>query len=64
MWLRIILIGILIYLIASIIGRYLSGGKKKGKDKDNITGSGNTGRRKGVPDDVGEYIDYEEVDDD
>jgi hypothetical protein len=63
-WLRIILIGILIYLLARMIGGYLSGGKDKGKDKDNTTGSGNTGRRKGVPDDVGEYVDYEEVDDD
>jgi hypothetical protein len=63
-WLRLILIGILIYLIVSIIGRYLSGGKNKGKDEDNLTGSGNKGRRKGVPDDVGEYVDYEEVDDD
>jgi hypothetical protein len=63
-WLRVVLIGILIYLVARMIGGYLSGGKHKGKDEDDTTGSGNKGRRKGVPDDVGEYVDYEEVDDD
>ncbi len=64
MWLRLILIGILIYLIVSIIGRYLSGGKKKDRDEDERTDASNKGRRKGVPNDVGEYVDYEEIDDD
>lgn len=64
MWLRLILIGILIYLIVSIIGRYLSGGKKKDRDEDERTDAGNKGSKKGVPDDVGEYVDYEEIDDD
>ncbi len=62
MWLRLVLIGILIYLIISMIGRYLSGGKST--DKDDAKDAGNKGKRKGVPDDVGEYVDYEEVDDD
>jgi hypothetical protein len=60
--LRIILIGILIILIVSMIGRFLSGGKPKdsGQD-DNIKDSR---KKKGFPDDMGEYVDYEEVDDD
>lgn len=62
MWLRIVLTGILIYLIISMIGRYLSGGKKKGGDDDSDIKS--TGRGKEFPGDMGEYIDYEEVDDD
>jgi len=37
-WLRLILIGILIYLIVRMIGRYLSGGKNN--DKDNINDAG------------------------
>ncbi|MDT8400831.1 MAG: hypothetical protein RQ743_03980 [Bacteroidales bacterium] len=51
----------MIYLIVNMIGRFLSGGKKKGRDDDsNIK---NAGGKKGFPDDMGEYIDYEEVDD-
>jgi len=61
-WLRIILIGILIYLIVGMIGRFLSGGKKK--DRDDDTHVKNSRNKKGFPDDMGEYVDYEEVDDD
>ena len=64
MWLRLILIGILLYLVVNLIGKYLSGGKKKSHVDDQGPGTGSTGRKKGVPDDVGEYIDYEELDDD
>lgn len=60
--LRIILIGILIILIVSMIGRFLTGGKPKGSgEADNDRGSS---KKKGFPDDMGEYVDYEEVDDD
>jgi hypothetical protein len=60
--LRIILIGILIILIVSMIGRWLSGGKPKGSgEADNAKDSR---KKKGFPDDMGEYVDYEEVDDD
>jgi len=45
-----------------MIGRYLSGGKKKGGDDDSDIKS--TGRGKEFPGDMGEYVDYEEVDDD
>ena len=61
MWLRIVLIGILIYLVVSMIGRYLSGGKK---DREDDTKIKNSRKKKGFPGDVGEYVDYEEVDDD
>lgn len=59
---RIILLGILIILIVSMIGRFLSGGKPKGSgEADNVKGSP---KKKGFPDDMGEYVDYEELDDD
>ncbi len=61
MWLRLILTVILIYLIVSAIGRYLSGGRNK-DDKTSVKGNNNS--KKGFPEDMGEYVDYEEVDDD
>ncbi|MBS0010076.1 MAG: hypothetical protein KFF49_01615 [Bacteroidales bacterium] len=64
MWLRILLIGILFYLLVNLLGKALSGGKKQGRDDDGISGKANKGKKKGVPDDLGEYVDYEEVDDD
>ena len=63
MWLRLILIGILINLLINLVAKYLSGGKK-GRMKDGQADRTGKGRKKGVPDDVGEYVDYEEVDDD
>ena len=61
MWLRIILLGVLIYLIINLVNKFLSGGRK---GKDEGSSGGRKGRKGGVPDDVGEYVDYEEVDDD
>ncbi|MEE4214056.1 MAG: hypothetical protein V2I34_03255 [Bacteroidales bacterium] len=60
--LRIILIGILIILIVSMIGRFLSGGRQKGSGEDERVKDSR--KKKGVPDDMGEYVDYEELDDD
>jgi len=63
-WFRLLLIGILIYLIVNLVGRALGGGQKKSPEGSRSTEGNNKKGKKGVPDDVGEYVDYEEVDDD
>ncbi|HKL67037.1 MAG TPA: DUF4834 family protein [Bacteroidales bacterium] len=60
MWIRLILLGLLIFLLVRAISGYLSGDNKK-KNDTNIR---NNGKKKNFPEDVGEYVDYEEVDDD
>ncbi len=62
MWFRLLLIGLLIYLVVSAVGRFLTGGKKRdgGEGAADVRG----GDKKGVPRDMGEYVDYEELDDD
>ncbi|MEA1885780.1 MAG: hypothetical protein U9N72_01040 [Bacteroidota bacterium] len=47
-----------------MIASFLSGGKKKDSFEDKGRDAGKKGKKKGVPGDVGEYVDYEEVDDD
>ena len=57
---RIILIGLIIYLIARMINRYFAiskdSGDESGQDKKNTSG------KKKISKDTGEYIDYEELD--
>lgn len=57
MYIRIILFGLLIYLIIRMIRQFFDGGDKNDK---NINSQG--GGRK-VSDDTGEYVDYEEIKD-
>ena len=57
MYIRIILFGLLIYLIIRMIRQFFDGGDNNDK---NISNSG--GGRK-VSDDTGEYVDYEEIKD-
>lgn len=63
MFFRLLLIGLLIYLVVSAVGRFLTGGGKKGKSDDGTDVRGSTDK-KGFPRDMGEYVDYEELDDD
>ena len=57
---RIILIGLIIYLIARMVNRYFEiskdSGDESGQDKKNTSG------RKKISKDTGEYIDYEDLD--
>ncbi|MFO7754901.1 MAG: hypothetical protein R6V34_02850 [Bacteroidales bacterium] len=53
----------MIYLVVSAVGRFLTGGGKKGKSDDGTDVRGSTDK-KGFPRDMGEYVDYEELDDD
>jgi len=62
-WFRLLLIGILIYVIVSAVGRFLSGGKKGGGGTGNADIRGGNSE-KGFPGDIGEYVDYEELDED
>lgn len=55
MYLRIILIGVLIFLVVRIIRQFFNGGSGGGPTVDNSSGG------KKVSDDTGEYVDYEEV---
>ena len=57
MWLRIILFGFLIYLVIRLINQFVSGLTGKKKD-DNEPGP----KERKVSKDVGEYVDYEDVD--
>ncbi len=61
MFFRLLLIGLLIYLVVSAVSRFLSGGKQKdgGEGAADVRGGG---AKKGVPRDMGEYVDYEELD--
>ena len=59
MWLRILLIAILIYLVVRLVNQFLSGPKQD--DKSNVNNK--KSRDKKVSRDVGEYVDYEELDD-
>jgi hypothetical protein len=59
---RILLIGLIVYLALRIITSFgaktaprRDGNEKGGKSKNNGKG--------GIPGDIGEYVDYEEVDD-
>lgn len=61
MWFRLLLIGILIYVIVSAVGRFLSGGKKDG-GRGGKTDIRDGSSSKGFPGDIGEYVDYEELD--
>lgn len=63
MFFRILLIGLLIYLVISAVSRFFSGGGKKddGGGASDVRGSDD---KKGFPRDMGEYVDYEELDDD
>ncbi|MDZ7739110.1 MAG: hypothetical protein U5K32_08625 [Bacteroidales bacterium] len=63
MFFRLLLIGLLIYLVVSAVSRFLTGGGKKDRTDDDADVSGG-GDKKGVPRDMGEYVDYEELDDD
>jgi hypothetical protein len=58
---RIFLIGLLIYLVFQTIASFgaRTGGKvKDSSEGDRIKGGG---KKSGVPKDLGEYVDYEEV---
>lgn len=55
---RIILFGTLIILIIRMFNRFTSGSAPKDR-----SGVKNDGKSKKVSKDVGEYVDYEEVDD-
>lgn len=57
---RIILFGILIILIIRMFNRFTSGSAPK--DRSGVKNDGKSKSRK-VSKDVGEYVDYEEVDD-
>jgi hypothetical protein len=54
-YLRIILIGILIFLVVRVIRKFFDGGSGGGPTIDKSSGG------KKVSDDTGEYVDYEEV---
>jgi len=55
---RVILIGTIIYLLARSMARFWDG--EKNDNNNNGQASGND--KKGVSKEVGEYVDYEEVD--
>ncbi|MCD4769765.1 MAG: hypothetical protein K8R35_06315 [Bacteroidales bacterium] len=60
MYIRIILFGILIYLIIRLIRRFLSTIRTP---DDNTSKSKTSNSRRKVSKDAGEYVDYEEMDD-
>ena len=61
MWFRLLLFGILAYLVIRMISQFFSGSSGKKKEPD-IKGSKPKDSRK-VSKDAGDYIDYEELDD-
>lgn len=62
---RIFLVGLLVYLvlraIASFGARSGTAGEKAGGERGD-KGRNNDGQRRGISRDIGEYVDYEEVD--
>lgn len=60
MWFRILLFAILIYLVIRTINQFLSGGKTEESSKQKAK---QVNKDRKVSKDVGEYIDYEELDD-
>jgi len=62
-WIRLILIGILFFLVIRLIGKSLARGQKKNMVRNEKPGN-NKKKQGGVPGDLGEYVDYEEVDED
>lgn len=60
---RLLLLGLLIYLVVSAVGRFLTGGGRKDRADDGTDVRGKADK-KGFPRDMGEYVDYEELDDD
>ena len=59
MWLRILLFAILFILVIRLVNQFLAGAKPKEDPK--VKNKTNGGKK--VSKDVGEYVDYEEVDD-
>lgn len=53
----------MIYLVVSAVGRFLTGGGRKDRADDGTDVRGKADK-KGFPRDMGEYVDYEELDDD
>jgi hypothetical protein len=60
-FLRIILILFIIYLIAKVFINAGSGERTTGKMSDPGSDKNNTKTSRGVPKNIGEYVDYEEV---
>lgn len=58
---RFILVAIIIYLIVKSFVRFFEEEKRSSQNRHENNYTGNSGS-KGVAKDVGEYIDYEEVD--
>ena len=59
MWLRLLLFAILFILVIRLINQFIAGAKP---EKDSKI-KNKTSRDKKVSKDVGEYVDYEELDD-
>lgn len=57
---RFILISIIIYLLFRSFARYFEEQNAASKDKE--TQNGSQSKQKGVSKEIGEYVDYEEVD--
>jgi hypothetical protein len=60
-WFRLLLFGILAYLVIRMISQFFSGGSGKKKEPDIKGGKAKNSRK--VSKDIGDYIDYEELDD-
>ena len=59
MYLRLILFGVLAYLIIRLVRQVFSG---KGSKRDNTVNSNKGKDKRKVSKDVGEYVDYEDMD--
>ena len=57
---RIVLIGLIIYLISKIFARYFEITKDTRHESEHE--KGNTSGRKKISKDTGEFVDYEEID--
>jgi hypothetical protein len=57
---RLLLIGLIIFLIVRVFVLYGSGGVAEKNEAK--TGKKDQAPRKGVPKGIGEYVDYEEID--
>jgi hypothetical protein len=60
--LRIFLIFVIIYLLVRAF--FIAGYENKKKDYNDVSGTGEKDRKKGVPRELGEYVDFEEIEKD